>query len=451
MSENYQKSYISAREFVESWDKEIYELTNLDFFVYLLINHVGNQLEKHFFVQEREKSDLKLSFDNIGTLSFNIGDSFEFFLKDNCFGSCSFNCPIDMNSVVNFQDCKKNAHINKHLFSFNSFRNENIPKEQCMRIHFMNHIILDTLLNFYSEEVSLEVEEEDIDLIELAEFIENVMVEFIRTEGQSLLQKPFEPAMDYFEELISSEEATDYKPTWGSDENEWQDEREVEEWQYNFEFIEKLIDRFKEDIAEQLPDKKKIIFNEIDLFQEFLIEYANVNDSSELDEEHLLEFLSCWIVQQFLFKDHREIPHIFWTIARFVSWLKNNFGLDYKSSFLNYYEKVKTEVPRVVQALNLYLNEYDVLEALLLNGKKEPEQISGIYEVTELHSRVGKTLDILEISYLEAIKNVCLNSSAYLKLKKGDLLQATLAKINGNWKIIEVQCIYPKVAKPYII
>jgi hypothetical protein len=451
LSEHYQKAYISAREFVESWDKEIYELTNLDFFVYLLINHIGNQLEKHFFIQEREKSELKLSFDNIGTLSFNIGDNFEFFLKDNCFGSCSFKCPIDMNSVVNFQDCKKNAHINKHLFSFNTFRNENLPKEQCMRIHFMNHIILDTLLNFYSEEVSLEVEEEDIDLIELAEFIENVMVEFIRAEGQSLLQKPFEPAMDHFEELISSEETASYKPTWSADENDWQNEQEIEEWQSNFEFIEKLIDKFKEDIAQQLPAKSKKISAHINLFQKFLTEYANVNDSSELDEEHLLEFLSYWLVQQFIFKDHREIPHIFWTIARFVSWLKNNFGLDYKFSFLNYYEKVKTEVPRVVQALNIYLSEYDILGALLLNGKKEPEQISGIYEITELHSRVRKTLDFLEIRYFEPITNVSLDSSAYLKLKKGDLLQATIAKINENWKIIEVQCIYPKVAKTYII
>ena len=89
MSEKYQRTFISVREFIESWDKEIYELTNLDFFVFLTINHLGNQIEKRFFINERSNSPLSLSFDNIGTLCFNLGDSLEFFFQDNCFGNCN--------------------------------------------------------------------------------------------------------------------------------------------------------------------------------------------------------------------------------------------------------------------------------------------------------------------------------------------------------------------------
>ena len=153
LSEHVPNAFISAREFVESWDKEIYELTNLDFFVYLMINHIGNQLEKRFFIRERQNSPLYLSFEDIGTLSFNLGDSIEYFLKDNCFGNCPLKCPIDLNAQIFLQDYKNDEFLQKSLFILNTFSTEIVSKEQCMRIHFMNHVILDTLLSFYNEDL----------------------------------------------------------------------------------------------------------------------------------------------------------------------------------------------------------------------------------------------------------------------------------------------------------
>ena len=49
MAEPIKKTYISAREFVDSWEKEIYELSNLDYFIYLLINELALGIEKNFF------------------------------------------------------------------------------------------------------------------------------------------------------------------------------------------------------------------------------------------------------------------------------------------------------------------------------------------------------------------------------------------------------------------
>ncbi len=451
MSERFQKTFISVREFIESWDKEIYELTNLDFFIYLIVNHLGNQVEKRFFINERSNSPLSLTFDNIGTLCFNLGDSLEFFLQDNCFGNCNLNCPFDLDSSVDLNRHESDEHMQERLMVFRNFATDKIAKEQCLRVHLMNHVILDTIIHYYTEEMNYDIDEEDIETIELADFIENVIVGFIRNEGQSLLHQAFEPAMDYFEDLLESEEELDDFDAWSTDEDFWQNSDFTENWQSNFEPIDDLFEKFIVDVDCNSISKRKTIAADIDLFKEYLTEYANVKNAFELNEEHILEFLSHWLVQQFVFEDDSKIQHVFRNLAKFITWFYNNYGIDYKSSFLSYYKSVKTDVPRVVRALNTYLNEYDLMEALLLQGKSEVEQIYGFYEVKNLHSRINKTLDLMDLHFFDQVTNVSLNSSAYLKLEEGDILQATLVKNSENWKVLEIQYIFPKVAKPYLL
>ena len=72
MSEKYKKTYISAKEFVSSWEKEIYELTNLDYFIYLLINELGSRLEHDFFPQIDDEDLFYLKNEEIAAISFNF-------------------------------------------------------------------------------------------------------------------------------------------------------------------------------------------------------------------------------------------------------------------------------------------------------------------------------------------------------------------------------------------
>jgi len=450
LSERFQRTYISVREFIDSWDKEIYELTNLDFFIYLTINHVGNQIENRYFINERNNSHLSLTFDHVGTLCFSLGDSLEFFLQDNCFGNCNLNCPLDLEASVSLNRYESTEQMQKRLNIFRSIASDKIVKEQCLRVHLMNHVILDTVIHFYSDELDIQIDEEDIDVIELADFIENIIVDFIRHEGQSLLRQAKEPAMDYFEELLGSEDEIDASEAWSTEEDFW-DNDFLENWQSNFEPIDDLFEKFIVDVDSNSVSKRKTIASDIDLFKEFLIENADIKNAYELNEEHILEFLSHWLVQQFVLEDDSKIQHVFRNLAKFITWFYHNYGIDYKSSFLSYYKSVKKDVPRVIRALNAYLNEYDLLEALLLQGKSAVEQIHGFYEVENLHSRLDKTMDLVDLHFFDQVKNVRLNSSAYLKLEPGDILQATLVRDTENWKILEIQYIFPKIAKPYLI
>ena len=101
MSERSEKTFISIHEFISSWEKEIYELTNLDYFAYHLINFLGNQIETVYFNKKEQTGYLQLDSEDIGTLAFNIGDSFASFLEHNCFGDCSLACPTNLNEKIN--------------------------------------------------------------------------------------------------------------------------------------------------------------------------------------------------------------------------------------------------------------------------------------------------------------------------------------------------------------
>ncbi len=93
MSNKFNKGYITAREFVNSWEKEVYELTYLDYFTYLLINELGLLLEEDFFPEIEQQDLFCLNKEEVSALAFNIGDGLQLFLDKNCFGGCSLGCP----------------------------------------------------------------------------------------------------------------------------------------------------------------------------------------------------------------------------------------------------------------------------------------------------------------------------------------------------------------------
>jgi AraC-like DNA-binding protein len=440
--------YISAREFLESWDKEIYEMTNLDFFIYLMVNHLGNQLEKRFFVRERQSSSLCIDFDNIGTLCFNLGDSFEYFLEDEHSGKTSDKITWDLENEYRENSEKAVSRKNKKL---KSFLTEGALKEQSFRVELMESVILDTLVQFYYDEMGIEVDDEELKIIELADFIEDVMIEFIRQEGQTLLQRPGDPAIDYFEGLLESEDDYDEEKEWNSDEEEnfYPDDEAWEEYGGEYEDISEAIRKFVDDLNDE-PSEAARIARDIELFHEYLSEYAEISTLDDLEEEHFFEFLAVWLVQRFVHTEEPQFSHLFQTLARFVTWLAHNYRIDYKRSYLRYYDQLKTEVPRIIYCLNTYVGEANLFEILLSREEEEALQKSGFYQVKRMRSRITKSFDLENIHSFDIIDNVKLNSSVYSRLKAGDILQATITQKENRWEVAEIQYFYPHGARLFI-
>ena len=450
MAVHFQKTYISAREFVESWDKEIYDLTHLDYFIYLLINQLGNQLDNRFFVQEKIESALYLSFENIGTLCFNIGDSFEYFLEEQRYGNMNPDQIPDFKSGPGFST-KEDELRGADARRIRALLSDELIKEKSFRVDLMEHVILDTLLQFYYEELNLEFAEEDLELLQMADFVEEVIVDYIRNDGQSFLQRPGDSAIDYFEELLEAEE--DYKAprdsNWSEEEDDaWKpEESPAGEWCPAFEEISRVVQRFIENGQDR---KAGMHATDVMLFQEYLTDYAGVSNLYEISDDNFLEFMAVWLVQRLSQESEKEPRRIYRSLGRFVNWVHQQYNVDYRPVFLKYFENVKQEVPRVLNAMKAYLNEYDLFEILLTRGREDIEQLSGFYEVKKVRSRIQKTIDLEDTRLITRLDGVKLNSSVFSRLRHGDIVQATLMKNGSRWQVLEIHYIYPALAKQFV-
>lgn len=450
MSERFQKAFIPAREFIESWDKEIYELTNLDFFIYQLINYLANQIEKRFFIRERKDSRLLLDFDQLGTLCFNIGDAFEFFLRENCLGSCPLNCPRDLNAHFDADKVQLEEKIRRNIFLLQSFMSGQLEKEQCLRIDLMNYVILDTLLQFYNESFQDELNDDDIDLLELAEFIEDEMVDFVRVEGQTFLQHPFKPSLEYFEELLQTEADRQNSNEWYETNNIWDNEQHGEEWHNPVASVQEVFQKFYANDRYNPPEYNGALIHDSKFLKKYLIDSAQLSDISELNATHLAEFFSIWLVREFVLADEKQLPFIFRATARFITYLFQYYHIDLKKDFLQFYEKTKLDLPRVVKALNTYISQYDLFGAILSSEDFVEHQRIGYFEVSIINDRAQRTIDLYDLHLSESLPQIKLDSQAFTHLRRGDILHASLVYKSPHWEIFDIQFIYPNLAKQFI-
>nr|HQV33575.1 hypothetical protein [Calditrichia bacterium] len=445
----FQKTFISPREFVDSWDREIYELRNLDYFIYLMINYLGNQLEKRYFIRDRQESRLSLSFESIATLCFNIGDSFEYFLEGEE-GRTGEEPPefFDLDSRESRE--RQNQQLEQRIRNLKSFLAEGILQEQNFRVDLMEHVVLDSLLQFYLEEMNLEFGEEDIEIVELADFIEDTMVSFIRNEGQELLQRPSDPAIDHFEDLLGLDE--DYR-----EDKKWQGEEEgaleEESWEgggHDFESFPQVVERFTAEVERSDSKPSPTARRDIELFATYLSDYADVHNLYDLSEEHLQEFMSVWLLRHFAQQSLPEFSDIFQTMARFLGWLNQQYQIDHGKNFADFYDRIKIEVPRIARVMNAYLENYNLFEVMMLRDQPGSNQLTGFFEVKDLNIPADRQLDLHNIHFGDNIPGVMLNTSIFPRIKPGDVLHATLFQKTRGWEVLEIHFLYPGAAKPYL-
>ncbi len=438
------------REFVNSWDKELYELTYLDYFIFLLINYIGDQLEKRFFNQRHRHTELFLDFEQLGTLCFNIGDALEFFLEENCLGSCPLNCPLNLDGIVNDTLSNLEHRIQRKLIILRTFLSRKLDKEQCLRVDLMNHVIMDTLIQYYQDEFQIELSEENLNLMDMAEFIEDIIIDFIRLEGKNLLSRHSETAIEIFENLLQSEFNEESEENWYEDTSEHHLEYHKEEWQKSLETIDEVFKKFSSDEHYNSPETRGVLTGDLMYFKRFLNDEANLKRIYDLQEDHIAEFLSIWLVKEFVLKNDQQIQNIFRALARFITYINQNYNINLKREFLKYYEAVKSDLPRVVKAMNTFIDEYNVL-ASILNFEADDSQIkTGIFEITQIHGKNSHLFDVQDLNIFQKIDNIFLDSSAFYKLREGDILNASLIEESDGWKVLDIQFIYPNLAKRFL-
>jgi hypothetical protein len=436
VSERFEKTYISVSEFVSSWEKEIYELNNLDYFTFLLINYLGYKIEHDFFHTEENSPYLRIDPEEIATLSFNIGDCFESFLENNCFGDCNLSCPTRLDERVDPDHTElEKTHLNViHIMS-----GSDLSKKQLLLTDILNYVVLDTLFDFYNYEIGLDLDDADIGLMQFADFITVILEKFIESKGQPLLTNPKEPASELFENILAESE------------NDWDDippatyeeSEEKEEWKYGNLSVANVAQDYMAQSKNLEPISERIL----EYFQSYTDEYAGILQIDDFSKEDLEEFFLFWLLREISLEKEITSEHVKRTFENFFIWLELSRGIDLKNLYQEFVKSSFGSFDKTLSTIRQYFENNSVINGILEANTPDDQVVDGFFQVESVN-RSG-FIRLRDIHFRQTYLNVKINLSDPLKLED-TILYASLKHTAYGWRIINLEYIFPAKAKPYL-
>jgi hypothetical protein len=109
------------------------------------------------------------------------------------------------------------------------------------------------------------------------------------------------------------------------------------------------------------------------------------------------------------------------------------------------------DLPRVIQATNTFISEYNLFETIITTDQEPGEHKVGFYEITDIRDRLDRTIEVRNVYDYERNLIFKLESTAFFRLRKGDILHASIIQRARDWEILEIQFIYPNLAMPFIV
>jgi len=436
VSERFEKTYISVSEFVSSWEKEIYELNNLDYFTYLLINFLGYKIEHGFFNSEENSPYLRIDPEEIATLSFNIGDCFESFLENNCFGDCTLSCPTKLEDKI---DPNQRELEKTHLNIIHIMNGTDLSKKQLLLTDILNYVVLDTLFDFYNYEIGLDLDDADIGLMQFADFITVIMEKFIESRGQALLLSPKEPASDLFENIIAEAE------------NDWdelppatyEEAEDKEDWKYGNLSVANVV----QDYIVQSQNRDSIGEKVLEYFQSYTDEYAGILQIDDFAKEDFEEFFLFWLLREISLEKDITSDVVKKTFENFFIWLELSKGLDLKKLYKEFVTSSFGFFEKTLTTIRLYFENNSVINGILEANSPDDKIVDGFFQVEKVN-RSG-LLRLRDIHFRQTYLNVKVNLSDPPQLDN-TILYASLKNTAYGWRIVNLEYIFPAKAKPYL-
>lgn len=444
MSEKFEKTYISIHEFIDSWEKEIYELNQLDYFIFLLINKLGFQIEHNFLTVRNKNPYLKIDPDDIGTLAFNIGDSFESFLENNCLTNCDLKCPTKLDEKLT---AKEQDYVEKNLHIVHIINEENWNRRQFLVTDILNYVVLDTLFDFYNYDIGISVDESDLGLLTFADFITDILVKFIYSNGQNYLENAKESATSLFDKLIL-EEDTEWDEDSNSEITDMDDEIEDGEiWKLGNNNIQNLSEEFLSNINDEEVGSE-FAAKSLDYLHNYINNYSGFTNFDDINKEDLEEFITFWLIRELTLDTQIDLNDSLNIFTRFFSWLEFSKGI----SITNMYsEIIKHHIQELIFVLNsarTYLQNYSVVNGLLEANTSDTELVDGYFEITSINNQ--GFLRLQDIHLKKIYYNVIIDKKFVELLENGFIFEATLKPTGYGWRLLNLEYIFPCIAKPYL-
>ena len=441
MSERFEKTYISVHEFVSSWEKEVYELNNLDYFTYLLINYLGNHIENDYFNQSKKHSHLKINPEDIATLSFNIGDSFESFLENNCFGDCSLSCPTGLSEKF---DPTNIDPKNTHLHILQIVNGEELDKKHFFLTDILNYVVLDTLFDFYNYEVGLDLDDADIGLMQFADYITNILERFIENQGQKYLMHPNDCASELFEQLIR-EKGEDWEEIDLFDDDNENDES----WKLGNLAITEVVSDFLVALNTDADDKEFDLFEKVlGFFINYTDEYAGIKTIDEIEPEDFEEFFLFWFVRELTLERHICISKVRQIFNRFFKWVEISRDIDLYTPYNRIMRRHYQNICNAILLSRRFFEKNSIIDGILAVSTSDTQVVDGLFEVEKVSD--NGFLHLRDIHFKNRYHNVQMNFPKAYHLLNKSIFDASLKPTAYGWRLINLEYIFPPAARPYL-
>jgi hypothetical protein len=441
LSTKSEKTYISVQEFISSWEKEVYELNNLDFFIFKMINHLGYQIEHNYFTTIKPSNHLRVDTEEIGTLSFNLGDGLESFLENNCFGDCSMSCPTHLDEPVDPEEIKAR---NDQLQLIQLENGAEFSKRNFFVNDILNYVIIDTLFDFYHYEMGLNLDDTDLSLIQFADFISSTLEKFIDAQVKAFLSNPKDSATELFNKLMF-----DANPTWEEDGQSALDDEfdESETWKYGDVHIHRVIEEYLGELALGEYDSG-VVRKLLGCFQEYAEHYAGLKRVDEIEEEDLEEFFLFWLIREITLEREISPNTINLVFQRFFRWV----DLSRESELTSRYERLMSlhfaSMQNALLSSRSYFERNSVIDGVIeLNTSGDPT-VTGLFEI-EKNLKNG-LLQVRDILLNKKYINVQFGLADSANLINRAILSATIKPTVYGWRCVNLDYIFPQAARPYL-
>lgn len=178
----------SVDEFAKIWKKQTKELTQLDYFIFLLINELILLLQKEYDRKSFPVS-YRLNSQQITELVVQLADGLHFFYEQICFGrGCSLGCPNKLDTSFSKKEEKVRFEIVKREFNGNPDACRG--RKDCLRHDLMDYVVKDNLLDYYTFFMNIKSTEDDTVLNNISHIIVDCIINYTSKNGNTLLKEP---------------------------------------------------------------------------------------------------------------------------------------------------------------------------------------------------------------------------------------------------------------------
>ena len=438
MAEQYKKIYITVREFISSWEKEIYELNNLDYFIFILINQLGHYIQKECFGNNSKKDNLYLDDNEISSLVFNIGDTLQYFMEKNCYDTCPFHCPINMKDKVTPNEViLLDIFPDRKIISSHSCK----TKEDCFYMEIFNNVVLESLFDFYNYDKGIVFEETDTKFLKFASLIVDHILELVNQKGAELLTKPFDNTSALFEELLASTE-----DIWDFQYPHMEDDDEDEElWKVGPLLITNILDEYILKFNRVPENNNLSILNK---FKIFLVDFLGLQKITEINEGDFQEFLAIHFFHDLVIEQKESAVKFIEELKAFFQHIDYHYNITLTQKFNTFINNEIDNIERNLKICHDYFRDNSFVEFMLSAEYTDETLNEGFFEIIEIS---GNKFIVQDIHLGTKLNPVILDLLPSSQLVTGDILHIQLMEKDNTWQMVSLEMIYPAFAKIYLI